>query len=355
MMRNMTSHLLWLMKFSFLFTIPLNPIFTDESRFLKNIKKLTKDGTFAEGYFNPSASLIVFQGKLENYKCDQIFLMDTLGNILKMISTGRGRTTCSFFLNDSQIIFSSTHEHYNGECPYSHVSDSIIKEGKFYAWPLFNYDIYIHDLTKDSTWLLFSSPGYDAELEGPDPTGRIVFTSTKDGDLDIYVLEPPYTQPPKRITNFLGYDGGSFFSPYGRYIVFRSFHLKDSAEILEYKRLLELGVVKLLPMEIFVYDTEKDTFWQVTHSPPGVTNFAPYMLPDERRIIFASNYHKPNSFSYHLYLIDIDGKNLQQVTFEGTFNSFPMISRDSRKIIFTSNRDSKKRGEYHIYIADWIY
>ncbi len=321
---------------------------------LRHLKRLTHGGANAEAYFSPDGRYITFQSNMDSLPCDQIFLMDTTGKVLRMVSTGKGRTSCSFFLGPDKIIFASTHETMGPECPENPLVWKLIREQHVYAWPLFNYDIYVRDLKTDSLYKLYGSPAYDAELEGPSPDGKIVFTSAKDGDIDLYVLEPPYDKPPRRLTFTPGYDGGSFFSKSGRYVVYRAHHITDSTELKQFREDLKNGFVRLGHMEIYVYDMERDTFWQVTHTPENVTNFAPFMFPDEKRIIFVSNLHAPGQWDYDLYMIDIDGKNLERVTYKGTFNSFPMFSPDGKKIIFASNRAAEKPRQYDIFIADWV-
>ncbi len=322
---------------------------------LKHVKRLTTHGHNAEAYFSPDASLITFQSTRDSFACDQIFLMDTTGKILRLVSTGKGRTTCSYFLDDHRIMFASTHETLGPECPSNPLAKELLKKG-IYTWPLYNYDLYVRDLETDSLYKLYGSPGYDAELEGPDPHGRIVFTSTKDGDLDLYLLEPPYTGEPRRLTHTPGYDGGSFFSYSGRYIVYRAYHPQDSVELVQYRDLLQKGlIIPFMHLEIYVYDTQTDSTWQVTHTPDKTVNFAPFMLPDEKRILFVSNMHKPGTRDFAIYLINLDGTGLQRVTYAGTFNSFPMVSRDGKKIVFTSDR-ARGNGEpgFDVFIADWV-
>ncbi|MFZ8847034.1 MAG: TolB family protein, partial [Candidatus Hydrothermia bacterium] len=82
-------------------------------------------------------------------------------------------------------------------------------------------------------------------------------------------------------------------------------------------------------------------------------NFAPYFHPSEKFIIFSSNLHAPNSFNFELYKIDIDGKNLERITYSNGFNSFPMFSKDGKKIIWTSNRNGKTKRDFNIFIADF--
>jgi TolB protein len=392
--------------------LTLQIIFKGEEKFLSNVKQLTFSGENAEAYFSKDERYITFQSKGEGgiyliieknylnklqmnlnemkaydfvlknlgnnklmifikgiydtfgilkdikyekifiknyYECDQIFLMDTNGFVFKQISKG-GANTCSWFLNDSLILFSSTIKQ-GKECPKNLYADEYIKRG-IYVWKLFNYDLFVYNLKNDSTYELYSSDYYDAEGEG-NFSDSMVFTSSKDNDLELYLLSLKNKKIIKRITKFLGYDGGAMFSLSGRYIVFRAKHLKDTLEIKEYKELLSKGLVKPDEVELFIYDLEKDSFWQITKSPKGVSNFAPYFHPSEKFIIFSSNLHAPNSFNFELYKIDIDGKNLERITYSNGFNSFPMFSKDGKKIIWTSNRNGKTRRDFNIFIADF--
>ncbi len=289
------------------------------------------------------------------YECDQMFIMDTSGFPLMMVSDGRGRTTCGWFITEDTVVYSSTRLHYDGKCPKNPLVHQYMKKG-IYVWPLFNYDLFMKDLVSGRETLLVASDGYDAEAEGNAPDGTIVFTSSMDGDLELYTVNPfKGRKIPERITSYPGYDGGAMFSPSGRYIVFRANHLTDEKEIKEFRDLLSKGLVKPTHVEIYVYDTQTDSLWQVTKTDTNVANFAPYFLPSEKEIIFASNMHEPGGFSFELYIIGIDGSNLRRVTHSGGFNAFPMFTKDGKKLIWTSNRNGKDRREFNIFIADWIY
>ena len=84
---------------------------------IKNIKQLTFGGDNAEAYWSFDDSKLVFQAKNEKWGalCDQIYITKAnnynMGTeIPKQISTGFGRTTCSYFLpGDTNIIYASTH------------------------------------------------------------------------------------------------------------------------------------------------------------------------------------------------------------------------------------------------------
>ncbi len=290
-----------------------------------------------------------------SFQCDQMFIMDTSGWIERMVSNGMGRTTCGWFLTEDTVIYSSTYRHYDGKCPNNPLVAEYMRKG-IYVWPLFDYDLFMQDLRTERETVLVATDGYDAEAEGNAPDGTVVFTSSMDRDLELYTINPFSGRLiPERITSFPGYDGGAMFSPSGRYIVFRANHLKSEEEIKEFRSLLKKGLVKPTHVEIYVYDVEKDSLWQVTHTDTSVANFAPYFLPGEREIIFASNMHEPGGFSFELYIIGIDGNNLRRVTHSGGFNAFPMFSRDGRKIIWTSNRNGEDRRNFNVFIADWTY
>ena len=106
------------------------------------------------------------------------------------------------------------------------------------------------------------------------------------------------------------------------------------------------------PLEVeTVHEELLATALQVTTL--GGANFAPSWHPDGKRLIFASNIHDPKGRNFDLYLINVDGTGLEQVTFNGTFDGFPMFSPDGTRLVFASNRDAKSEGETNVFVADW--
>jgi Tol biopolymer transport system component len=134
--------------------------------------------------------------------------------------------------------------------------------------------------------------------------------------------------------------------------VYRAYHPKNDSAAAEYKSLLAQQLVKPSQMEIFVSDADGSNRKQLTYS--GTANFAPFFLPGNKRIIYASNMKDPGGRSFHLYLTNDDGTNVEQVTHGGVFNSFPIFTRDGRKIVFISDRNAKGRYEFNVFIADWV-
>ena len=77
---------------------------------LRNIKQLTFGGENAEAYFSSDGKQLIFQSTRDGHGCDQIYTMNIDGSNVKMISTGDGRTTCSYFFPDGKrVLYSSTH------------------------------------------------------------------------------------------------------------------------------------------------------------------------------------------------------------------------------------------------------
>ena len=79
-------------------------------RHLANVRQLTFGGQNAEAYWSNDGKRLIYQMRGGDLKADQIFIMNADGSGKHMVSTGRGRCTCAYFLpGDREIIFSSTH------------------------------------------------------------------------------------------------------------------------------------------------------------------------------------------------------------------------------------------------------
>lgn len=312
---------------------------------LENLRQLTFGGENAEAYFSYDGRKLIFQSTRDGRRCDQIYTMDIDGGNVRMVSTGKGVTTCSYFLQraGNRIIYSSTH-HIMDDCP----SRPDYSQG--YVWPLHPYDIFLADEDGSNMRQLTDNPYYDAEATVSPDGKRIIFTSLREGDLDLYVMDTDGKNL-KRLTHEKGYDGGAFFSPDGEKIVYRAYHPETEAEIRDYEALLKRNLVRPSRMEIFVMDADGSNRRQITNN--SAANFAPYFHPDGKRIIFSSNLHDPKGRNFELYMINIDGTGLERITYSPPFNSFPMFSHDGKKLVFASNRGGKVKGETNIFIADW--
>ena len=338
-------------KFFFLL-LSLNTIGQEKN--LKNIKKLTFGGDNAEAYFSPDGKSLTLQvtNKQFGVQCDQIYSLNltqpiTDFNSLKLISTGKGRTTCSYFMPDGKhIIYASTHTS-NEACP----APPKPKDGK-YLWAVYpEFDIYIADLNGNIVKQLTNTPGYDAEAVVSPDGKKIAFTSSRSGDLELWTMDIDGSNL-KQVTNGLGYDGGSFFSNDSKKLVFRSSRPKTEKDIKEYKDLLAENVVAPTEMEIYTCNVDGTDIKQVTNL--GKANWAPFFHPSDKKIIFSSNHHSTRGYDFQLYMIDLDGSNLKQITWESEFNAFPMFSPDGKKLVWSSNRQQTAARETNVFIADWV-
>jgi TolB protein len=329
--------------------------YAEESHF-QNIRQLTFGGDNAEAYWSYDGKSLVFQrtSLKDGIPCDQIFIGRVPENPtapfeFKLVSTGKGRTTCAFFTKDNQhIIYASTHL-ASSDCPP--VPDRA-KYGNKYIWPLYRgYDIFKADLNGKIIKQLTNSPFYDAEATLSPDGKKMIYTSTKDGDIELYILELKSGKE-KRITNELGYDGGAWFSPDGKKIIWRASRPKTEAAINEYKELLAQDLVAPTNMEVWVANVDGSDAKQVTNF--GQANWAPTFMPDSRRIIFASNHEYKRGFPFNLYTINGDGSNLQKVSRDKGFDAFPMFSPDGKRIVFASNRNNGGTRDTNVFIADWV-
>jgi len=329
--------------------------YPDEKHF-NNIQQLTFGGDNAEAYFSYDGNWLVFQktNVKEGVACDQIFIGKIPTGpfekfVPRLVSTGKGRTTCGFFTKDGKhVIYASTHLE-SDSCPP--VPDRK-KYGNKYIWPLYgSYDIFMADLNGKIVKQLTKSSGYDAEATLSPDGNKMIYTSTKDGDIDLYIMELKTGQE-KRITNTLGYDGGAWFSPDGKKIIWRASRPPSDSAIREYKDLLAENLVAPTQMEIWVANSDGTDARQVSNF--GQANWAPAYMPDNKRIIFASNHEYKRGFPFNLYTINEEGGNLQKISRDNGFDAFPMFSPDGKRIVFCSNRNNGGTRDTNIFVAEWV-
>ena len=313
---------------------------------LRSQRQLTFEGENAEAYFSPDGTRLVFQRKAPSGGCDQIYTLDLATGDTALVSTGDGRTTCAYFYPaGDRIIYASTH-HHDPACP----AEPDFSRG--YVWPIYEtYDLFLADSQGEIVAQLTDQMGYDAEATISPRGDRIVFTSTRDGDLELYTMALDGTDV-RRITNRLGYDGGAFFSPDGSRIVWRAHYPEDAAEQAGYRALLAEGLIRPSVLEIWVADADGSNARQVTSN--GAANFAPYFHPSGDKILFSSNMDDPSGRDFDLYLINVDGTGLERVTFTPGFDGFPMFSPDGRYLTFGSNRNESHPGNTNVFIAEWV-
>ena len=329
-----------------------NPLIYPEETHFKSLRQVTFGGDNAEAYWSFDDRQLLFQSNFEKWGvgCDQMFLMDADQEFSlsqpPMISTGKGRTTCGYFLPDNQhFVYASTHLD-DPACP-----EVPLRKNGNYVWPVYNsFDIFVADLNGNITGQLTDSPGYDAEATVSPKGDKIVFTSTRSGDLELYTMDIDGSNV-KQITDELGYDGGAFFSPDGSQLIFRSSRPKTPEAIAKYKGLLAEGLVEPTEMELYICNSDGSELRQLTRL--GNANWSPFFHPNGDKVLFSSNFEAERGFPFNLYMIDTDGKNLTRITHSETFDAFPVFSNDGKFLVFSSNRNNGGTRDTNLFIAEW--
>jgi Tol biopolymer transport system component len=329
-----------------------------ESDFLTRIRRLTVEGRRAgEGYWSPDGKKLVFQSEREpGNPFYQIYTLDLTTGDTTRISPGYGKTTCSFFRpGTNEIEFASTH-HDPKSKQFQQEELDFRASGKQrrYSWdydPEFDIYTYKPGATPSAppTYTrLTNARGYDAE-GSYSPDGQwIAFTSMRDAynrtlnaeeqkqlEVDpsyfaeIYIMRADGSGQ-KRLTNVPGYDGGPFFSPDGKRIIWRRF---DTSGLIA---------------NVFTMNPDGTDVRQITDF--DAMSWAPYIHPSGQYILFASN--KLGFENFEVYMVDIDGKKEPvRITYADGFDGLPVPSPDGRQLAWTSTRAGGSEGQ--IFLAQW--
>ncbi len=319
-----------------------------ETRYLSNVRQVTDGFVRAgEGYFSPDGRSIVYQAITHDYPFYQIYTQPLAGGTPRLISTGRGRTTCSYFSRDGQrILFASSHldpqltQTEEAERKQQ-ADDAASGRRRRYEWVFDPYtDIFECDIDGSNLRRLTDAPGYDAEGAYSHDGRLIAFCSTRDGDPDLYIMNADGSNV-RQLTNAPGYDGGPFISPDGRWVIFRS-----DRKQAEYLQIYAIGI---------------DGQNEVALTDNVGVNWAPYWHPSAPYIIWTGADHsdataRPN---YDLWLMKYSTERdvlrrvgpIERVTDHAGADVLPVFSPDGAKLMWTATRSADYTSQ--LWIADF--
>ena len=309
---------------------------TEEWR-LSELTQLTHGGENAEAYFSFDGQRVSLQRRTDDIACDRIYTLPIFedgkpvtGVAPTQISSGQGATTCSHFFPDGEhLLYASTHL-AGPECP----PKPDMSQG--YVWALYDsYDIFSAKSDGSEVTRLTETPGYDAEGTVCAKDGSVVFTSVRDGDIELYRMDKDGKNV-KRLTNEPGYDGGAFFNADCSKIVWRASRPKPGPDLDNYRDLLKKGLVRPTKLELYVANGDGSDPKQITYL--DAASFAPFWFPKRDRIIFSTNYGDAKGREFDLWAVNADGTELERITFTPGFDGFPMFTPDGQWLIFASNR-----------------
>ncbi len=326
---------------------------SNEARLLSGTRQLIFEGRRSgEGYFSADGSQLVFQSEREpGNPFYQIYVMDLETGDTRRVSTGAGKSTCAWLHPaGDRVLFATTHADPRAKAKQDEeLQKRAAGKASRYSWSFDeHYDIYEAQLDGGQLRNLTNSPGYDAEGSWS-PDGRLIafasnrhaydkplseddqkiFEHDKSYFMDIYLMAADGTGL-RRLTDSPGYDGGPFFSPDGRRLVWRRFS-RDGALA-----------------EVWTMNADGSDKRQITHLQ--AMSWAPFYHPSGDYIIFATNRH--GFANFELYLVDSAGeKEPIRVTNTEGFDGLPVFSPEGGRLSWTSTRTPDRKAQ--IFLADW--
>ncbi len=333
---------------------PARPLLLPEETHLAQLTQLTFGGENAEAYWSFDGQGLSLQRRTEEQGCDRIYTTRVFQEgtrvpapKLELLSSGKGATTCAHWLpGQERVVYASTHLGGDACPPKPDMSLG-------YVWSLYDsYDVFSVKPDGSDLQRLTDTPGYDAEATVCARDGSIVFTSVRDGDIELYRMDKDGKNV-KRLTFEPGYDGGAFFNADCSKLVWRASRPRPGQELDDYQALLAKGLVRPSKLELFVGNADGSDARQVTYL--NAASFAPFFFPDRDRILFSTNYGDPKGREFDIWAVNADGTELERITFAKSFDGFPMFSPDGKWLVFSSNRmTAEGQADTNVFLARWV-
>ncbi len=304
-----------------------------EAKHLKAIRQVTTGFARAgEGYFRPDGKAVIFQASEKAGEEYQIYTLElSPGAVPKRVSTGRGKCTCSYYHPDGKsILYASTHLVPDAPADPAKKGPAYSRSAS-YRWD-FDPAMDIFRANPDGSNLvrLTDTPGYDAEGSYSPDGKQIIFTSFRDGDGEIYIMDADGKNP-RRITKSKGYDGGPFFSPDGKKIIYRSDRKGNDL------------------LQVYINNPEGTAERALTNN--DAVNWGPYFYRDSRHIVYSTSLHGHQN--YEIYWMDTQTGVQERITYREGFDALPVFSADGKHILWTSKgRAADKTSQ--LFMADFV-
>lgn len=321
---------------------------------LSDINQLTFAGKRSgESYFSADGTQLIFQSeRLDDNPYYQIFKMDLEMGDVEMVSNGIGKTTCAWIHPDGeQMLYSSTHLDANAKKKQQEELDfrASGKERR-YSWDYDEYyDIFIKgksgirqvtselgydaegSFSSDGKWIAFASNrnGFNDQAKNMSEEDKKTFAMDPSYMMDIYIMKADGSEV-KQLTTHLGYDGGPFFSPDNKKIVWRRFAANGATA------------------EIYTMNIDGTDKKQLTNT--NNMSWAPYYHPSQKYIIYTTNI---NGFAnFELYIVDVAGKqDPLRVTDMTGFDGLPVFTPEGDELYWTRKKDNNNVSQ--IFRAKW--